>query len=54
MLDRIAGALALTAVERKHLFLLAQHRPPQAHYQAPGRATPQLHRVLDALQLSPA
>lgn len=54
VLDRVAGALALTAAEREHLFLLAQHRPPQVRYQAPERVTPQLQRVLDSLELSPA
>lgn len=54
VLDGIAGALALTAAEREHLFLLAQHRPPQAHYEAPEGITPQLQRVLDSLEFSPA
>jgi transcriptional regulator with XRE-family HTH domain len=54
VLDGIANALALTAVEREHLFLLAQHRPPQVRYQASEGVTPQLQRVLDSLELSPA
>src|SRR5579871_4500185 len=54
VLDGIANALALTAAEREHLFLLAQHRPPEVRYQAPEPVTPQLQRVLDALPLSPA
>src|ERR1700761_758422 len=32
VLDRLARALLLTPVEREHLFLLAQHRPPQVEY----------------------
>lgn len=54
VLDGIANALALTATEREHLFLLAQHRPPQARYQEPEGITPQLQRVLDSLEFSPA
>jgi transcriptional regulator with XRE-family HTH domain len=54
VLDRIARALALTSVEREHLFLLAQHRPPQIHHQAAQRVTPRLQRVLHSLELSPA
>jgi transcriptional regulator with XRE-family HTH domain len=54
VLDRLAGALALTVAEREHLFLLAQHRPPPVHYRPPEPVTPQLQRVLDALELSPA
>ncbi|MEO7998295.1 MAG: helix-turn-helix domain-containing protein [Gemmatimonadaceae bacterium] len=34
VLDRIAGALALTAVEREHLFLLAQNRMPEVQYES--------------------
>ncbi len=54
VLDGIASALALTAAEREHLFLLAQHRLPEVRYQAPEPVTPQLQRVLDSLPLSPA
>jgi transcriptional regulator with XRE-family HTH domain len=54
VLDRIARALALNAVEREHLFLLAQHRPPAARYQAAESVTPRLQRVLDCFELSPA
>src|ERR1700685_3408163 len=35
VLERLSRALELTPVEREHLFLLAQHRPPQVTYQAP-------------------
>jgi transcriptional regulator with XRE-family HTH domain len=55
VLERIAGALMLTQIEREHLFLLAQNRPPEIRYpQDEGGVTPRLQRVLDALELSPA
>jgi hypothetical protein len=54
VLDRIARALMLTEVEREHLFLLALGRPPEVRYHAAEAVTPRLHRVLDALELSPA
>ncbi len=53
--ERIAAALMLTEVEREHLFLLAQNRPPEIRYpQVEVGATPRLQRVLDAMELSPA
>jgi transcriptional regulator with XRE-family HTH domain len=54
VLDRIARALSLTAIEREHLFLLAQNRPPEVQYQAAESVTPRLQRVLDLLEFSPA
>jgi transcriptional regulator with XRE-family HTH domain len=54
VLDRIAGALMLTGVEREHLFLLGLGRPPEARYQKIDGVTPRLQRVLDALDPSPA
>src|SRR5689334_25262769 len=54
VLERIAGALALTAAEREHLFLLAQHRPPEVRYAGDQPVSPQLQRLLDSLELSPA
>jgi len=54
VLDHIASALMLTAPEREHLFLLAQHRPPEVRYRAPESVTPRLQRVLDSLEFSPA
>lgn len=54
MLDRLAYALTLTEVEREHLFLLAQQRPPQVQFREAERITPQLQRVLDSLDVSPA
>jgi len=53
-LERIARALMLSSVEREHLFLLAQNRPPEVHYQASEGVNPRLQRVLDALESSPA
>lgn len=54
VLDRIAGALMLTDVEREHLFLLGLGRPPDVRYTATGAVTPRLQRLLDALEVSPA
>jgi transcriptional regulator with XRE-family HTH domain len=54
VLNRIAGALMLTEVEREHLFLLGLGRPPEVRYQATEGVTPRLQRVLDALEVSPA
>jgi transcriptional regulator with XRE-family HTH domain len=54
VLERLARALELDPVEREHLFLLAQQRPPQVKYEAPLGATPRLQRVLDAMTYSPA
>ena len=54
VLDRLARGLALTDVEREHLFLLAQNRPPEVKYQQSVGVTAQLQRVLDAFEVSPA
>jgi transcriptional regulator with XRE-family HTH domain len=54
VLDRIAGALMLTDVEREHLFLLGLGRPPDARYRKSDGITPRLQRVLDALEPTPA
>ena len=54
VLDRIAGALMLTDVEREHLFLIGLGRPPEVRYKASTGVTPRLQRVLDALEVSPA
>ncbi len=54
VLDRIAGALMLTDVEREHLFLLGLGRPPEVRYRAPEGVSPRLQRVIDALPVSPA
>ncbi len=55
VLDRLARALALQEVEREHLYLLAQGRPPEVRPPAPSAsASPRLQRVLDSLTTSPA
>lgn len=54
VLDRIAGALLLSDVEREHLFLLGLGRPPEVRYQAAEGVTPRLQRILDALEVCPA
>lgn len=53
-LDRIAGALMLTEVEREHLFVLGLGRLPDVRFQASQGVTPRLQRLLDALEVSPA
>ena len=56
VLDRIALALALTEVEREHVYLLALGHPPEVRRAAAaaGEMTPQLQRVLDAIVSHPA
>jgi len=54
VLERIAGAMMLTDVEREHLFLLGLGRPPEVRYRAPDGITPRLQRLLDTLEHSPA
>ncbi|MFG6486156.1 helix-turn-helix transcriptional regulator [Roseateles sp. BYS78W] len=54
VLERLAGALQLGDVEREHLFLLAQNRPPEVRYQAAADLPPRLQRVLDAMAHCPA
>ena len=54
VLDRIARALALTDVEREHLFLIGLGRPPEARYRSSDAITPRLQRLLDTLTCSPA
>jgi transcriptional regulator with XRE-family HTH domain len=53
VLERLSQALALTTVEREHLFLLAQHRPPELRYEVTETISPQLQHVLDAMPFSP-
>ena len=53
VLDRLARALALKEVEREHLFLLAQGRPPEVRPRAEASVSPRLQRVLDSLETSP-
>ena len=54
VLDRLARALALKEVEREHLYLLAQGRPPEVQPPPPARVSPRLQRLLDSLGASPA
>jgi transcriptional regulator with XRE-family HTH domain len=54
VLDRLAQALMLTALEREHLFLLALGHPPEVRYKKDDGITPRLQRVLDALEPTPA
>jgi transcriptional regulator with XRE-family HTH domain len=54
VLDRIARALALTEVEREHLFLVGLGRPPEIRYRSADAITPRLQRLLDTLAYSPA
>ncbi len=52
-LDRLAHALALEEVEREHLYLLAQGRPPEARaVEWAAGVSPRLQRVLDTLGTS--
>lgn len=54
VLERLADALLMSAAEREHLFMLAQQRPPAVRYQPTEAISPQLQRVLDSLDASPA
>ena len=54
VLNRIAGGLMLTAIEREHLFMLGLGRPPEVRYQPVDGVTPRLQRLLDAFEVSPA
>lgn len=54
VLDRLARALMLSVTEREHLFLLALGRTPEVEYHPSPAISPQLQRVLDALEWSPA
>ncbi|HET6449864.1 MAG TPA: helix-turn-helix transcriptional regulator, partial [Spirochaetia bacterium] len=54
VLDRLASGLGLTEAEREHLFLLAQHRPPEVKARDAQDVAPALQHVLDSLEPSPA
>ncbi|WP_306599770.1 helix-turn-helix transcriptional regulator [Geothrix sp. 21YS21S-2] len=54
VLDRVAGALMLTEVEREHLFLIGLGRPPEVRFRKNEGVTPRLQRVLDVLDPCPA
>ncbi|PWC86291.1 helix-turn-helix transcriptional regulator [Azospirillum sp. TSO5] len=54
VLDRIAGSLMLTDLEREHLFILALGRPPEMRYRPADGVSPRLQRLLDAFDACPA
>jgi transcriptional regulator with XRE-family HTH domain len=56
LLDRLARALALSDVEREHLYVLALGHPPETRRAGAGsgEVTPQLQTVLDAFESQPA
>lgn len=54
VLDRLARAFELTDVEREHLFLLAQERPPKVRPVNRAEVSGQMQRVLDAFDDTPA
>ncbi|MGC2130524.1 MAG: helix-turn-helix transcriptional regulator [Candidatus Aquilonibacter sp.] len=54
VLERLADALALNGVEREHLFFLAQNRPPEVRHHDLEAVSPQLQRILDAMEYSAA
>ena len=56
VLDRLSRALALSEVEREHLYLLALGHAPDVRRTAATACaiTPQLQRVLDAIESHPA
>ena len=45
VLNRLAGALMLTELEREHLFLLGLGRPPEARYRGDEGVTPRLQQI---------
>jgi len=54
VLNRLAGSLMLTDLEREHLFILALGRPPEMRYKPAQSVSPRLQRLLDALDVCPA
>ncbi|BAI70676.1 hypothetical protein AZL_000380 [Azospirillum sp. B510] len=54
VLDRIAGGLMLTDLEREHMFILALGRPPEMRYKPVQGVSPRLQRLLDAFDACPA
>jgi transcriptional regulator with XRE-family HTH domain len=54
VLDRIAGALMLTDLEREHLYLPGLGRAPEVKYNPADGITPRLQRVLNGMAESPA
>lgn len=54
LLERVSDALQLSALERDHMFLLAQKRLPHLRYSPPEPISYRLQKVLDALDPHPA
>ncbi|WP_369790794.1 helix-turn-helix transcriptional regulator [Rouxiella sp. WC2420] len=54
VLERLARALVLSEIEREYLFLLAQNRPPALQHPPESTVSPQLQRLLDAMETIPA
>lgn len=54
VLNRIAGGLMLTELEREHLFMLGLGHLPEVRYKPAMGVTPRLQRLLDAFEASPA
>ena len=54
VLNRIAGGLMLTDVEREHLFMLGLGHPPEVRYKPVEGVTPRLQRLIDTFEVSPA
>lgn len=54
VLDRLAGSLLLTDLEREHLFILALGRPPELRYTPGQGVSPRLQRLLDSFEVCPA
>ncbi|MFB4204986.1 hypothetical protein KBTX_01525 [wastewater metagenome] len=53
-LDDVSRVLKLDETERRHLFLLAHHRPPAVNGRPWCELPPLVHRLLDDLNLRPA
>ena len=51
ILERLSGALGLSAAERDYLFMLAQRRPPPLGPARPEPLRPAVQRMLDQLNL---
>jgi transcriptional regulator with XRE-family HTH domain len=51
ILERLSGALGLSAAERDYLFMLAQRRPPRPAANPGEPLRPAVHRMLDALNI---
>ena len=54
VLNRLAGGLMLTEVEREHLFMIGLGRPPEIRYRAIDSVSPRLQRLIDTFETTPA